>query len=650
MKKLFLCTCNKSLDKLVDFTRVEKEALSLYEVVETHDSLCLSEGMEFISERTKDEDRVVVGACSSQIIGVPLSRKMRTDLVQIVPIREHVAWAHSDDSSDLAKKAVVLLADASVRVDFMDAPSEVPAASHSTVLVIGGGLAGLEASIALNRIGAQVALLEPEDFDLDNYLELSRFMEDSDTIEKTTKKLLKGLKGVKRFKGSISQFSGSAGAFEAIIVDHSGEEKSVACGAVIVASGSEFYMPPISKLSLYGRSERSVSLASLLHEKRKTPGKILLAVDNSTYLTGIEGSNILRCATLLAQQGNTVFVPHLDIMTNDENLYRSARNSGVVFVRGTLKKVSETNDGLVCRLENKLESPNRQFVVDFIAVCESVRSAGRTESLAEVLGLSLDEFGYIKTRYSKMKPVQTTKRGILVAGNAKMPMGLSEVLASAQNAALEAFKLVRSSGKRTGWIPAIDQDACDVCKACTLACPNDALRVLDDEIVHIPSHCEFCGICVAACPTRAIELQSFGKEGLFKRMDAIADTHKRLEREKPFTLVFACSECPNASIDQAGFAGKQYSMGTYTMQFPCAGMVSPIEILKGLTVGANKVIVAHCPPGGCHHQNGDHMSDLIVEFTQSLLKEIGQDPERVRATYMIAALPNKMQEEVGFNE
>jgi hypothetical protein len=35
-----------------------------------------------------------------------------------------------------------------------------------------------------------------------------------------------------------------------------------------------------------------------------------------------------------------------------------------------------------------------------------------------------------------------------------------------------------------------------------------------------------------------------------------------------------------------------------------------------------------------------------VEFTQNLLTSIGQDPNRVKATYMIAALPNKMQEEV----
>jgi coenzyme F420-reducing hydrogenase delta subunit len=76
-------------------------------------------------------------------------------------------------------------------------------------------------------------------------------------------------------------------------------------------------------------------------------------------------------------------------------------------------------------------------------------------------------------------------------------------------------------------------------------------------------------------------------------------------------------------------------------------MVSPIEILKGLVVGAERVIVAHCPPGGCHHQTGDHLSELVVQLTREMLREIGQEPDRVRATYMMAATPEKMQKEVG---
>jgi coenzyme F420-reducing hydrogenase delta subunit/NAD-dependent dihydropyrimidine dehydrogenase PreA subunit len=238
---------------------------------------------------------------------------------------------------------------------------------------------------------------------------------------------------------------------------------------------------------------------------------------------------------------------------------------------------------------------------------------------------------------------------MFVAGGAKMPMGLSNALASAQNAVLEALKIVKTPLQRSGWMPVIDEETCDVCKACIEACPNDALRLYEDKVIHIPAHCEFCGICVSSCPTRAIEFQSHSKESWLARLEMIAKTHKRLEKKKPFTLIYACSECANASVDQAGFAGKSYSTGTYVIQFPCAGMVSPIEILKGLVVGAERVIVAHCPPGGCHHQSGDHLSELVVSLTKNLLREIGQDPARVLATYMMAATPEKMQKEVGLH-
>lgn len=651
MKKLFLCTCNKTLDKALDFSRIEKEMRRVFDSVETHDCLCLKEGLTFLSEKISQEDYAVLGACSSQIIGVPIAKSIDSNSIQIVPIREHVAWAHEGDQVALANKAIVLLSDASVRIDHMEEPSEVSDEVVNHVLVVGGGLSGLRVAIDLKNLGTYVTLLEPLGHSDEFYLENSRFMADFETVQKETKKLLKSLKGVKRIKGELVKVTGSIGAFETIMRDQDGGENNLTCGSIVIATGAEYYMPPISKTCRFGKSDRSVTLTSLLAEvKRKGRRRILLAIETMRPLSRVEGSHLLRSATLLANEGNTIILAHSDIRTEDEDLYRAARESGVLFIRGTLENVKENDDGLTCRLENPLESKVRTFEIDIIAVCQFVGPAGNTSRIADILQLDLNEFGFIKTRYSKMKPVQTSRRGVYLAGNTKMPMGLSDAMASAQNAALEAYKIVRSPIKRKGWIPVIDDEECDVCKACTEACPNDALRFLDEKIIHIPSHCEFCGICVSVCPTRAIEFQSFKKEGLLLRIETISETHKRFEGDAPFTLVYACSECANASIDQAGFAGKEYSLHTYVMQFPCAGMISPIELLKGLVVGAERVIVAHCPPGGCHHQTGDHISELNVELTRNLLKEIGQDPERVRATYMIAALPNRMQEEVGANE
>jgi len=495
-----------------------------------------------------------------------------------------------------------------------------------------------------------VILLQPPEFGSSDYVEQNQIMTDKDTLKSTVKGLVASSKAAKKITGTVTNLSGKAGLYSVSLKLDSGKEDDVLVGAIVVATNCEHNPPSIAKMAHYKKSDRTLLISELSDligkQKAKDTHKIFVAQDPSYYPSSAEGSYLLREVMKAAEKGNTVIVAHTDIHTKDENLYRAARKSGVIFVRGSLEKVDKKKNGLVCRLENTLESEVREFTVDYLVLQTQLKPWSDTKRLATTLGLDIDQSGFIKTRYAKMKPVQTSKRGIYIAGNAKSPMNLDDALASASNASLEVFKNLISKGGRKGSIPVIDDELCDVCEACVQACPNDALRREEDSIVHVPMHCEFCGICVSACPTRAIEFQSHGKDSWLARIEAISKNHKKLEGNNPFSLVYACSECANASIDQAGFAGKGYPTGNYVIQFPCAGMVSPIEILKGLVVGAEKVTVAHCPPGGCHHQTGDHLSELVVKFTQDMLTSIGQDPNRVKATYMIAALPNKMQEEV----
>ncbi|MHA2379928.1 MAG: hydrogenase iron-sulfur subunit [Candidatus Thorarchaeota archaeon] len=654
MKKLYLCTCNKTIDQVLDFARIEKEMKGVFDKVEVVDDLCLKEGLEALKQSISSDDSIVIGACSSQLIGIPVKQGIRSELVAFVPLREQVAWVHAKEKNSATNKALVLLSDAAVRLDYIEPSSKFTETMVERILVIGGGIAGLKAASDLNRLGVDVTLLEPPGLRKESYLEQYQFVSDVKFLHDTLKSLQKTLSKVQRVQGTVEELSGQMGSYEVTWANVDGTTSSQEYGAIIVAVGAEHYLPEIAKKCRHGKSERTVPLQTLLNSTEEKRGRkdqsILVAVDPNNPITAVEGAHLLRSTRSLSLQGNTVFVAHSDIRTEDENLYRAARDSGVIFIRGSISRVKETDQGMTCRIENSLESLVREVTVDTIAVFPVIGPVNNTNEIATVLGLNRSESGFIEIRYSKMKPVQTSRRGVFVAGNAYMPMGLTDALSSAQNAALEAFKTVRLPLKRSGWIPVIDDEQCDLCKACLVACPNDALRVIDDRIVHFPAHCEFCGICVSACPTRAIEFQSHSKESWFARFETIAETHKRLEGKKPFTFVFACSECANASIDQAGFAGKEYPTGTYVIQFPCGGMVSPIEILKGLVVGAEQVILAHCPPGGCHHQTGDHLSELVVSFTRDMLQEIGQDPERVRATYMIAALPSKMQQEVGSHE
>lgn len=57
------------------------------------------------------------------------------------------------------------------------------------------------------------------------------------------------------------------------------------------------------------------------------------------------------------------------------------------------------------------------------------------------------------------------------------------------------------------WNPQIDPDVCTGCGECVIACPTDALELVEDvAVVREPDACNYCGVCEEVCPEGAISL------------------------------------------------------------------------------------------------------------------------------------------------
>jgi heterodisulfide reductase subunit A len=168
---VYICHCGSNIAGVVNVEELAEWAAETLEgVVVSRDYkfMCSSLGQEMIEEDIKQENltRVVVGACSPHLHEKTFRRAcanagLNPYLLQMASLREQVSWV-TEDKEAANQKAKALIAGAVRRVQLQEElePSEVPV--NPTTLVVGGGIAGIQASIELADAGYPVYLVERE--------------------------------------------------------------------------------------------------------------------------------------------------------------------------------------------------------------------------------------------------------------------------------------------------------------------------------------------------------------------------------------------------------------------------------------------------------------------------------------------------------
>ena len=130
--------------------------------------MCSSLGQELIEKDIKELGltRVVVGACSphlhEQTFRTACDRAgLNPYLCELVSIREQVSWVHTDKSAATEKsKAVISGGVERVRMNEPLEPLQVPI--HPATLIVGAGIAGIQAALEIADAGHPVYLVERE--------------------------------------------------------------------------------------------------------------------------------------------------------------------------------------------------------------------------------------------------------------------------------------------------------------------------------------------------------------------------------------------------------------------------------------------------------------------------------------------------------
>ncbi|MEM0356998.1 MAG: CoB-CoM heterodisulfide reductase HdrA2 [Candidatus Bathyarchaeia archaeon] len=166
---VFICHCGLNIAGVIDIKELVEYAKTLPDVVYVKDNryTCADPGQEEIRKAIKEHrlNRVVVAACSPRMHEVTFRRTvseagLNPYLFEMANIREFSSWCHPSTPKEATEKAkdLIRMAVAKARLLMPLQTIEVPVTNKA--LVIGGGIAGMNAALDLAEMGFKVYLLE----------------------------------------------------------------------------------------------------------------------------------------------------------------------------------------------------------------------------------------------------------------------------------------------------------------------------------------------------------------------------------------------------------------------------------------------------------------------------------------------------------
>jgi heterodisulfide reductase subunit A2 len=166
---VFVCECGTNIANVIDTQEVAGYAADLPGVVTvvTNRYTCAEPGQNEIKQAIVEHqlNRVVVASCTPKI-HEPTFRQCVADaglnpyLMEMANIREHCSWVHRLDRKAATAKAKDLVRSAVVRASKLESQDERTFPVTDAALVVGGGVAGIEAALELADGGHQVYLVE----------------------------------------------------------------------------------------------------------------------------------------------------------------------------------------------------------------------------------------------------------------------------------------------------------------------------------------------------------------------------------------------------------------------------------------------------------------------------------------------------------
>ena len=561
---VFICNCGINIGGVVNVPEVVEFAKTLPNVAYTEENLytCSQDTQDKIKQKIDEHklNRIVVASCTPRTHEPLFQNTIREAglnpyLFELANIREHCSWVHMSEHEKATEKAKDLVAMYVSKAKLLEPIYETSVDVTHSGLVIGGGIAGMNAALELANQGYEVYLIEKEG-ELGGLVRNIHYVLEGGDPQEYLKNLINQIKSHEKVKtftsANIEDVQGFVGNF-LITVNQNGEKKQLETGVIIVATGGTEYKP---KEYLYGNDKRILTQLEL--EQKIIENEVNAETIVMIQCVGSrneERPNCHRICCSLAiknalklKEKNpkiNICILYRDIRTYGfkEDYYREAREKGIIFIRFDKDfepNVDSIDNDLMVTVNDSLLNEQIVLKPDLIVLSAAFLPAENKE-LSQMLKVPLEQNGFFLEAHVKLRPLDFATDGIFLCGAAQWPKFINESIAQAKGAAARAGTILsKDKMKIIGSIAEIEENKCIGCGECRDMCIFDAIDIIETEIEFkairdsvdpsvsltryksrvLPAICKGCGSCVGVCPVGAISLKHFTNQQLIAMIES----------------------------------------------------------------------------------------------------------------------------------
>ncbi len=559
---VFVCHCGSNIAGTVDVEKLTQEFGKYPGVVhaEHYIYMCSEPGQELIRKAIAEKDLkgIVNVNCSPSLHertfrNLVESQGLNPYCCEIANIREQCSWPHTDFKEAATEKAMAITGAAveKLRLNMMLSPMVIPLTRRA--LVIGAGLAGIQAALDIADGGYEVILVEKEAAIGGHVNQLSGTFP---TLEKPASLIAPMIQRVTShpkitlYTGSeVEEVSGYVGNFTAKI-----KNKDVIIeeevGVIVAATGYDLL--PVEKAGDYPEDPDIVDglrFEKILSDAEADDGEIRRPSDGTipeeivfiqcagsrdpeqgvAYCSRVCCMYVAKQAALYrkAVPGGQAYIFYKDICSDviggEEFVQSVVENGRILYLRGEVAEVFREGDKIKVRGMDTLSGKDIEIASDMVVLATAMVPSAEAKELARKLNIISDEYGFLTEAHVKLRPVESLTSGIYLAGTAQWPRDIPDTIASASGAASKVLSLFsRRELIHEPTTATVDEEICTGCGLCVSVCTYHAIEINGKMIATVnEALCEGCGACSVTCPAKAIQHKNWSPRQFFEMIDVV---------------------------------------------------------------------------------------------------------------------------------